>query len=208
MRDGNFRVRRKETSRVERLSDALFGLAIGGPATRGQGGRVRALRVLLALSAFAAACGKSSAPPPKRDSAVTPAATAVAAAGVSKCPATGQWAECSVLYRLERAGLAPRVDSTAAPAEKSLTGTPLVVKIGLTATLEVHVYADSTARAADVKKLDRTQFIAPGAQQTIKRERLLIENANLIALLTSINEHQRERVADALLAGPPQPSTP
>ena len=83
-----------------------------------------------------------------------------------------------------------------------------MIKIGLSSRLELYLYPDSMARIADAKKLDRTQVIAPGATQTINRERMLIENANLIGLLTSLNEHQRERVADALLAGPPQASTP
>jgi hypothetical protein len=104
--------------------------------------------------------------------------------------------------------LAPHVDSAAAPAEKSLAGHPLVIKIGLSSSLELYLYPDSTARVADAKKLDRTQLIGPGATQTIKRERLLIENANLIGLFTSLNEHQRERVADVFLAGPPQVSAP
>jgi hypothetical protein len=112
------------------------------------------------------------------------------------------------LYRLERAGLAPHVDSTATPAEKSLAGRTLVLKIGLTSSLELHIYPDSMARVADAKKLDRTQLVLPGAEQTINRERTLIENANLIGLLTSLNGHQRERVSDALLAGPPQVSAP
>lgn len=152
-------------------------------------------------------CEKSKAPAVSNAS-VPPAPLAAAGPSDSKCPATGQWAECSVMYRLERAGLAPRADSTATPAEKTLTGRPLLLKIGLTASLELYLYPDSAARVADAKKLDRTQLVVPGTSQTIKRERTLIENVNLIGLLTSINDHQRERVSDALLAGPPQPSNP
>ena len=33
----------------------------------------------------------------------------------------------------------------------------------------------------------------------------VIQNDNLLALLYSKNEQQRERVSDALMAGPPQP---
>jgi hypothetical protein len=169
---------------------------------------VRALGHAIACGALLIACAKSGAPPAKSDSAAPTRAAAAAGPADSKCPATGQWAECSALYRLERAGLAPRVDSAATPAEKSLAGHPVVVKIGLSSSLELYLYPDSVARIADAKKLDRTQLVAPGAAQTIKRERTLIENANLIGLLTSLNEHQRERVADALMAGPPQASTP
>jgi hypothetical protein len=167
---------------------------------------VRAIAVV--LCALSMACSKSEAPAAKTNSTPPPQAAAPAGPSESGCPATGLWAECSVLYRLERAGLAPHVDSTGTPAEKTLTGRALVVKVGATAMLELHIYLDSAARIADAKKLDRTQLVLPGAGQTINRERTLIENANLIGLLTSLNEHQRERVSDALLAGPPQASTP
>ncbi len=80
-----------------------------------------------------------------------------------------------------------------------------MLKIGLTARLEVHLYPDSTARIAAGRSLDRAQFVNGTQEQTIKRERTLIESANVIALLTSINSHQRERVSDAITAGPPQP---
>ena len=113
-----------------------------------------------------------------------------------------------MVYRLERAGLAPHVDSAATPEEKSLTGRPQVIKVGLSAKLEVFYYPDSIARIADAKKLDRSQFVGPDAEQTIKRERLLIETVNMIGLFTSINGHQRDRLADAILAGPPQAPKP
>jgi hypothetical protein len=118
------------------------------------------------------------------------------------------WAECSIVYRLDRAGLAPHVDSSATPSEKALTGAPIVIKLGRTATLEVFLYPDSTARVADGRNLDRTSLVNGTAEQTIKRERTLIETSNLIGLLTSINAHQRERVSDALTAGAPQPAEP
>ena len=167
---------------------------------RGIGGCAAALMIPLG-------CGKS-APPPARDSAATrPTASAALVPGDTSCPANGYWAKCSVLYRLERAGLAPHVDSAATPEEKSLSGSgsPFVVKIGSLARLEVFLYPDSAARIADEKKLDKTKLVSATAPQTILRERTLIENANLVGLLTSINDHQRERVSDALTAGPPQP---
>ena len=144
----------------------------------------------------------------RRDSS---AAKAVAATpGDSACLANGLWAQCGVLYRLDRAGLAPRLDSTGKVEEKSIGAgggaTSFVVKIGTLARLEVFLYPDSAARVADASHLDRKQLVGATQEQTIKRERTLIENANLIGLLTSINSHQRERVSDALTAGPPQPA--
>ena len=155
------------------------------------------------------ACGKSEPPPPSantQSAASAPAPAPVAAApGDPACPQTGLWAECSLLYRLERAGLAPHVDSTATAEDKTLTGRVLMLKIGRSAQLELHIYADSTSRAADGKLLDRASYVGPTAPQTVKREKTLIESANVIGLLTSINAHQRERISDALTAGPPQP---
>jgi streptogramin lyase len=129
--------------------------------------------------------------------------------GDSACPAMGLWAQCAVMYRLERAGLAPHLDSTGKVEEKSIGqgATSFVVKVGMLARLEVFLYPDSAARIADGVRLDRKEFVGATQEQTIKRERTLIENANLVGLLTSLNSHQRERVSDALTAGPPQPAT-
>jgi hypothetical protein len=159
------------------------------------------LRRLALCTLSLTACGKAAAPPSKSPAAEAPPV----AAPSTGCPANGQWAACSVLYRLERAGLAPKVDSSGKPSEKQLGGAPMMIKIGMSAELEVHLFADSLARAAAVANLDRTQFVNGTAQQTIRRERTLIESVNLVGLLTSINAHQRERVSDALTAGPPQP---
>jgi hypothetical protein len=113
------------------------------------------------------------------------------------------------MYRLGRAGILPRLDSTATVDEKALRAPQsFVVKIGATAHLELFLYADSASRIADEAKLDRKQFVNATATQTINRERTLIENANLLGLLSSINERQRERVSDALTAGAPQPAQP
>lgn len=162
--------------------------------------------VCIVAMCVAAACRKSAPPPPRESASAAPAAVA-AVPGDTSCPATGYWAKCSVLYRLDRAGLAPHLDSAATPEEKSLSGNSFVVKIGSLARLEVFLYPDSAARLADETKLDKSKLVSATAPQTIQRERTLIENANLVGLLTSINDHQRERVSDALTAGPPQPSS-
>jgi hypothetical protein len=112
------------------------------------------------------------------------------------------------MYRLDRAGIAPHRDSTGAIEEKALSGKSFAVKFGMNSRLEVFLYSDSMERIADGKKLDRTKLVDAQATQTINRERTLIENNNLIGLLTSLNDRLRERVSDALTAGAPQPPTP
>ena len=160
--------------------------------------------VLFAL----AACEKPSQDSrPIESKSATPAPVA-AVRGDRGCPATGLWAECSVLYRVERSGVAPHVDSTGKADEKSLTGRPLLIKFGTASRLEVFFYPDSAARIADGKRLDRAALVGATSQQTIRRERTLIENGNLIGLLSSINDRLRERVSDALTAGAPQRTAP
>ena len=164
------------------------------------------MKFLLVLLAGFVSCRKpDSASTTQTATAAAPVA-GDAAAGTSACPNTGRWAQCSVVYRLVRAGVAPRVDSTAKPEEKRLTGQSFVVRIGQFASLDVFLYPDSAARKADGSKLDTTEFVNGTAQQTMRRERTLIVNNNLIAVLTSLNAHQRERVSDALVAGAPQPA--
>lgn len=171
------------------------------------------VRVVLAAW-IVAACSKGAAPPARagaHDSAATPTAavaTSIAAPPGPSCMPTGLWAPCSVLYRLERSGLAPRLDSAATVSDHSLHGLGFVVKIGMIASLDVYLYPDSAARIADEQQADRKQYVTAAQPQTMRRERTIIENANLVALLTSINDHQRERVSDALVAGAPQAPRP
>lgn len=158
--------------------------------------------LVVGMVVLSAACSSDKAPP-----APAAAPTSAAAPAAAGCPATGLWAECSVIYHLDRAGVAPRQDSSATPSER-LKGRPLVVKIGMNAVLEVYLYPDSASRIADEKTLDLAQFVSDTGAQTMRRERTLIESANLLGLLASINSRQRERVSDALTVGPPQPSKP
>lgn len=162
-------------------------------------------RWVFAAAVALAACAAPKDAATKLDTTTTLRAAAGAPPGAPECPATGLWAQCSVLYRLERSGIAPHLDPKEKAEEKLLSGTSFVVKFGANARLEVFLYADSAARIADAAKLDRTKLVNGTAPQTINRERTLIENANLVGLLTSLNERLRERVSDALTAGAPQP---
>jgi len=134
------------------------------------------------------------------------AQTAPVTSAKAACPATGQWSECAIVQALDRAGLAPRRDSTAGAISLpplNVAGRRLLVG---SAELDVFVYPDARARERDEARLDRTKFIGANDEPTLRGEATLIRNVNLLAILRSRNDHQRERVSDALSAGPPQPS--
>jgi hypothetical protein len=151
-----------------------------------------------------AACGPVDSRTPAPPSTVG-ATTAAATADQGTCRNTGLWAKCSLLYRLERSGLVPRVDSSATVGEHGLSGTSFVIRLSATSTLDVFLYPDSAARKADGVKLDRTNMVSDSTPLTMRREKTLIESANVIAVLSSLNDRLRERVGNAILAGAPQP---
>jgi hypothetical protein len=164
-------------------------------------------RFAVALTAVVA-CGSRDHQRVGADSLVprpVPTQTAIAApTGKVNCPANGQWSECAVFDRLDHAGLAPRRDTIAGAIELaplSQRGTRLLVG---NAELDVFIYPDSTRRAQDEAGLDRSKYIEATAEPTLRGEATLIRSVNLLAVLRSRNDHQRERVSDALSAGPPQ----
>jgi hypothetical protein len=165
-------------------------------------------RLAVALIA-AVACGGRDHQRVAADS-LTPAPaapqTASTPSGKAGCPANGQWSECAVFDRLDHAGLAPRRDSSAGVIELApLTqrGTRLLVG---NAELDVFIYPDAGRRGQDEARLDRSKYIDATGEPTLRGEATLIRSVNLLAVLRSRNDHQRERVSDALSAGPPQAS--
>jgi len=166
--------------------------------------RVRAAS-LAAVVALSGACRGERAP--AADSAAKAQAAAPATAGTpsaskSACERTGHWIPCQVRQRLERSGLAPR--DTTATDQPSLGPAPTVFRVGK-GSLAVYLFADSTARAHAATKLDTVTFVGTEHPLTMLSKATVIQNDNLLALLYSKNEQQRERVSDALMAGPPQP---
>jgi hypothetical protein len=163
-------------------------------------------RLLVAggIAVALAGCGRRESRTPHRsEQAAAPGISAATTTASGPCAANGRWAVCSVLQRLDRAGLAPRRDSGTV-AVRPLIQPAVRVHVGRS-DMEIFVYADSAARARDAARLDRGKYISAAAQPTIRREATLIESANLLAILHSSDDHQRERVSDALTAGPPQP---
>jgi hypothetical protein len=110
-----------------------------------------------------------------------------------------------VRTRLEQAGVAPRGDSAGTLRDlPSLGPSPIVYRVGSSA-LAIYLFPDSSARARAALALDSVMFIAPSRALSMRGETTAIQSDNLLALLFSRNEQQRERVGDALTAGPPQP---
>ncbi len=161
-----------------------------------------------ALAAGAAACAREATP--ASDSTVVATATrspiVIGITGKPACPATGHWSECAVLKRLEAAGVAPQ-KAASLPDLPPMGPTPMLFTVGRSG-LAVYLFADSAARARAARALDTTRYIGAAKELTMRGETTAIQSDNLIALLFSRNEQQRERVSDALTAGPPQPEHP
>ena len=111
---------------------------------------------------------------------------------------------CSVVGRLDRAGLVPRHDTAVTSTEPPLSATGTLVRVG-NGELELYVYPDEATRVREQRLLDASKYLKFDAPQTMKPLPTLISNANLLAVLHSRNDHLRERVSDAITAGPPQP---
>jgi hypothetical protein len=154
------------------------------------------------------ACGRERAPVP--DSAIDAMSEqrASAASGAIKpaCPGTGHWSPCAVLKRLEAAGVAPQRTESLADLP-DLGPTPTLFTVGRSG-LAVYLFADSTARARAARTLDTTRYLSADRELTMRNETTAIQSDNLLALLFSRSEQQRERVSDAFMAGPPQPEAP
>lgn len=155
---------------------------------------------LVGLALVLATACDNGPPPEQLRAEQEQAARAVAS---SPCPPDGKWKECSLSERLMSSGLVLRRDSTPAH-EDSVAIAGVLYHIGI-ANLKVFFFPDSVARKAAVARLDTAQFVGYDQSQTSKGERSLIQSANVLALLDSRRDQQRERIGDAITAGPPQP---
>jgi hypothetical protein len=158
-----------------------------------------------ALAVALAACARERAPAADSAGGASGARSPVAIGGAGKptCPGTGHWSPCTVRKRLEAAGVAPQ-PAASLPDLPSLGATPALYTVGRSG-LAIYLFADSAARSRAARALDTTRFISAAKELTMRGETTAIQSDNLLALLFSRNEQQRERVSDALTAGPPQP---
>jgi hypothetical protein len=191
------------------------GSAIGGSCTERTAWtlpwireRGSALLIVVAAAGMSSACSGSEQT--ERTASVGASAraagaagrTSAAATGKPPCPATGAWELCSVVERLDRAGLAPR-QQPGRVLERPLSSPGVVILLGRS-ELRVFVYADRAARERDQAKLDSSKYVSASDPLSMHIEPTLITSENLLAILRSRSDHQRERVSDALTAGPPQ----
>lgn len=149
------------------------------------------------------------APPETNATAAAPSSdhlSAAAATDSSPCPATGRWALCSVFERLERAGLVPdSAHESATEPPLRASGTKVTVR---RAAMELYVYPTREARERDERLLDRSRYLAADQPPEPRHKPTLVTSENLLVVLDTRNERQRERITLALTAGPPQPPAP
>jgi hypothetical protein len=165
----------------------------------------RALAFVAIVTACAACDGNASDERGQRQAALTDtvdASGSTRAGAKPLCPATGTWQLCSVVERLDRAGLAPRQEPGRI-REAPLSAPGVAILLGRS-ELRIFVYADRAARERDQAKLDSTKYVAASEPLSMQVQPTLIASDNLLAILRSRSDHQRERVSDALTAGPPQ----
>lgn len=164
---------------------------------------------LTALLAFSAvACSSSDDAEKKVDTVV--ATTTVAAAnphfprpGEEGCPIDGVWRVCSLVERMERSGVAPKLTFDTLHVEwMSVPG--IRISIGRSAVLTAFVYSNNDAAAVAVSAID-TVAVAPKGQPASvwKQTPNFVRNGNLVAVLESENARQIERVTRAILGGAP-----
>jgi hypothetical protein len=125
-------------------------------------------------------------------------------AGAPTCQRTGHWSECTVRIKLDQGGLAPQAGADKVGDLPKLAVRPITLTIW-NGGIAYYLYPDPASRHAAAATLDTSRFIAQTRPVSMKNETTLIENDNVLLLLFSKNEHQRERVSDIITAGPPQP---
>lgn len=131
-------------------------------------------------------------------------AAPVAVQGDTACPPTGLWARCSVFKGIERAGLNAHRDLAKDVTEEPLLVPGIQIPIAR-GDIRIFLYADSQSRKRDQAKLDRTLFVLPHQEPGFQRQRTIVQSANLLVLMNVFTSRNRERIANALMAGPPQP---
>ncbi len=158
--------------------------------------------VLCAAALAAASCARE-APPRASDSPNVPAALndRNASTADTSCPTSGAWQPCSVLDRLERAGLV--LTQRPQPARVPLFRVEGITYETSRATIHVFLYPDEATRRRDTDQLDSAAVAPRGGVSAWSDAAVLVTSNNLAAVVVSPNERQIERIMLALSAGLP-----
>ena len=184
------------------------------PTTRRPAPLARPALLALAL-ALVAACNTKT-PDDKVAGGDTRPAPPPPAPGDTACPLYGNGQPCSIAERLERTGLAPRLQpDTLRDQAFGVRGYRWILN---DATLDVFVYATPAARERATAALDSAAVVrtrsrlapppkdatplAPGAPAG-RRESHFVRTANIAAVLANATGVQAERVLLAITAGQP-----
>jgi hypothetical protein len=159
--------------------------------------------LILTLGALIA-CKRDSASGAK-DTLSTTSAQPPAQSGAlpdTSCQKSGTWRPCSVLDRLEHAGLV--VTQRAEPTRIPLFSVPGTTYETSRATIHVFLYPDQDARRRDTAQLDSVAVAPKGGTFVWSDPAILVTSNNLAAVVVSPNERQAERIVLALSAGLPR----
>ena len=159
----------------------------------------RALR--LACLVLAGACGGDEKAAADSASTTTVNEARVAATGDTSCIKAGAWQPCSVLDRLEHAGLV--VTLRPEPARLPMFSIEGRTYETTRSTIHVFLYPDAAARRADTDRLDSVAVAPRGSTYTWPDPVTLVTSNNLAAVVLTPNERQAERIVLALAAGLP-----
>jgi len=131
------------------------------------------------------------------------AAPAVMATGdtTSGCPEYAPWRECSVQYRLERAGLAVRKRDT--PVHHDWLSVDGIVWETPRSETQVFLYKSEADRIADLQDVDTVAVSPKGKRIIWKEPAIMVQQGNLMAIIVTLNGRTAERIALALGAGLP-----
>jgi hypothetical protein len=107
------------------------------------------------------------------------------------------------MKRLERAGFDVARD-TGVYREPGIEQPGMRLRLARGA-VNIFLYPDSANRGIEESGLDRSSFLTP-EQESTASGRTLLTSMNLLAIMEVPNARSRDRIADALLGGPPQPA--
>lgn len=165
--------------------------------------RARALALAAAL-----ACGGDE-PPASSDSAApapAPGASLATTPADTGCRKTGDWQPCSVLDRLEHAGLVVKaLPDPARLPHFSVEGTTYETSRAL---IHVFLFADAASRERETAQLDPVTVAPRNGSYAWSDPAVLVTSNNLAAIVVSPNERQSERIQLALGAGLPATRSP